>query len=127
MTAKNLLVSHTVAQCFFFRTLVQSMHVYLLMYKPSNGEGNGTPLQCFCLENPMDGGAWWAAVYGASQSRTRLKRLSSSSSKPSKPSLSSLWTIDDFGVFSSYAPGLKTRLMEIISIFLKTVYKQNVI
>ena len=75
----------------------------------------------------MDGGAWWAAVYGASQSRTRLKRLSSSSSKPSKPSLSSLWTIDDFGVFSSYAPGLKTRLMEIISIFLKTVYKQNVI
>ena len=91
------------------------------------GEGNGNPLQCSCLENPMDGGAWWAAVYGASQSRTRLKRLSSSSSKPSKPSLSSLWTIDDFGVFSSYAPGLKTRLMEIISIFLKTVYKQNVI
>ena len=44
------------------------------------GEGNGNPLQCSCLENPRDGGAWWAAVYGAAQSRTRLKRLSSSSS-----------------------------------------------
>ena len=42
------------------------------------GEGNGTPLQCSCLKNPRDGGAWWAAVYGVAQSRTRLKRLSSS-------------------------------------------------
>ena len=36
------------------------------------GEGNGTPLQCSCLENPMDGGAWWAAVYGVAKSQTRL-------------------------------------------------------
>ena len=43
-------------------------------------EGNGNPLQCSCLENPRDRGAWWAAVYGITQSRTRLKRLSSSSS-----------------------------------------------
>ena len=43
-------------------------------------EGNGNPLHCSCLENPRDGGAWWAAVYGVAQSRTRLKRLSSSSS-----------------------------------------------
>ena len=43
-------------------------------------EGNGNPLQYSCLENPRDGGAWWAAVYGVAQSRTRLKRLSSSSS-----------------------------------------------
>ena len=43
------------------------------------GEGNGDPLQCSCLENPRDGGARWAAIYGVSQSRTRLKRLSSSS------------------------------------------------
>ena len=43
-------------------------------------EGNGNPLQCSCLENPRDGGAWWAAVYGVAQSRTRLKRLGSSSS-----------------------------------------------
>ena len=37
------------------------------------GEGNGNPLQCSCLENPRDRGAWWAAVYGVAQSRTRLK------------------------------------------------------
>ena len=43
------------------------------------GEGSGNPLQCSCLENPRDGGAWWAAVSGVAQSRTRLKRLSSSS------------------------------------------------
>ena len=40
------------------------------------GEGNGNPLQCSCLENPRDSGAWWAAVYGVTQSRTRLKQLS---------------------------------------------------
>ena len=45
------------------------------------GGGNGNPFQCSCLENPMDRGAWWAAVYGVAQSRTRLKGLSSSSSK----------------------------------------------
>ena len=44
------------------------------------GEGNGNPLQCSYLENPRDGGAWWAAVSGVAQNRTRLKRLSSSSS-----------------------------------------------
>ena len=40
------------------------------------GEGNGNPLQSSCLENPRNGGAWWAAVYGVAQSRTLLKRLS---------------------------------------------------
>ena len=44
------------------------------------GEGNGNPLQCPCLENPRDRGAWWAAIYGVAQNWTRLKRLSSSSS-----------------------------------------------
>ena len=43
------------------------------------GEGNGNPLQCSCLENPRDGGAWWAAIYGVAQSRTQLKRLTSTS------------------------------------------------
>ena len=38
-----------------------------------NGEGNGNPFQCSCLENPRDGGAWWAAVYGVAQSWTQLK------------------------------------------------------
>ena len=44
------------------------------------GEGSGNPLQCSCLENPRDGRAWWAAIYGVAESQTRLKRLSSSSS-----------------------------------------------
>ena len=44
-------------------------------------EGNGNPLQCSCLENPRDGGAWWAAVFGVTESQTRLNRLSSSSSR----------------------------------------------
>jgi len=44
------------------------------------GEGNGNPLQCSCLENPRDREAWWAALFGVEQSRTQLKRLSSSSS-----------------------------------------------
>ena len=48
------------------------------------GEGNGTPLQCSCLQNPRDGGAWWAAVYGVAQSRTRLKQLSRSSTRHSR-------------------------------------------
>ena len=45
------------------------------------GEGNGNSLQCSCLENPRDGRAWWATVYGVAQSQTRLKQLSSSSSE----------------------------------------------
>ena len=59
-----------------------SLRVRLHFHFPLSciGEGNGNPLQCSCLENPRDGGAWWPAVYGVAQSRTRLKRLSSSSS-----------------------------------------------
>ena len=49
------------------------------------GEGNGNPLQCSCLENPRDRGAWWAAIHGVAESQTRLKRLSSSSSSSSIP------------------------------------------
>ena len=45
-------------------------------------EGNGNPLQCSCLENPRDGGAWWATIYGVGQSRTRLKQLSSMQTTP---------------------------------------------
>ena len=57
------------------------------------GEGNGNPLQCSCLENPRDGGAWWAAVYGVAQSQTRLKRLSSSSIKTSHATLATALTL----------------------------------
>ena len=53
------------------------------------GKGNGNPLRCSCLENPRDGGAWWAAVYGVAQSRTWLKWLSSSRAlQNGSPSLS---------------------------------------
>ena len=48
------------------------------------GEGNGNPLQCSCLENPRDGGAWWAAIYGVSQSRTGLKRLAAAAAAPTQ-------------------------------------------
>ena len=55
------------------------------------GEGNGNPLQCSCLENPRDRGARWASIYGVAQSRTRLKRLSSSSSSRGKKILVQLF------------------------------------
>ena len=58
------------------------------------GEGNGDPLQCSCLENPRDRGAWWAVVYGVAQSRTRLKRLSSSSSSSPFPDI--IFLLSDF-------------------------------
>ena len=56
------------------------------------GEGNGNPLQCSCLENPRDGGAWWPAVYGVTQSRTWLKRLSSSNNHFTYPSAMHEWS-----------------------------------
>ena len=60
----------------------ERLHFHFLL--SGIGEGNGNPLQCSCLENPRDGGAWWAAVYGVTHSRTRLKRLSSISSGSTK-------------------------------------------
>ena len=75
------------------------------------GEGNGNPLQCSCLENPRDGGAWWAAVYGIAQSRTRLKRLSSSSW------LSLLWAL-----FTWYMA--RTHIHTVDTGYLKSVAEQ---
>ena len=57
----------------------ERLHFHFHFSLSAIGEGNGNPLQCSCLENPRDGGAWWVAVYGVAQSWTRLKRLSSSS------------------------------------------------
>ena len=56
---------------------------FMRMSGSRTGEGNGNPLQYSCLENHRDGGAWWVAFYGVAQSRTQLKRLSSSSSSSS--------------------------------------------
>ena len=69
-----------------------------------SGEGNGNPLQCSCLENPRDGGAWWAAVYGVAQSRPRLKRLSSSSFPGGSEGKASACNVGDPGSI----PGLGT-------------------
>ena len=52
--------------------IIPNPHHIELIYTTLLGEGNGTPLQYSCLENPMDGGAWWAAVHGVTESRTRL-------------------------------------------------------
>ena len=57
--------------------MTERLHFHFLL--SCTGEGNSNPLQCSCLENPRDGGAWWAAVYGDAQSWTRLKWLSSRS------------------------------------------------
>ena len=65
------------------------------------GEGNGNPLQYSCLENPRDGGVWWAAVYGVAQSQTRLKWLSSSSSS------SSMTSVDDTTLMAENEKELK--------------------
>ena len=66
----SLRVGHDWATSLFFSSLSFSLSCV--------GERNGNPLQCSCLEDPRDGGAWWAAVYGVAQSWTRLKWLSSS-------------------------------------------------
>ena len=58
--------------------MTERLHFHFLL--SCIGEGNGNPLQRSCLENPRDREAWWAAVYGVAQSRTLLKRLSSSNS-----------------------------------------------
>ena len=65
--------------------MIERLHFHFSL--SCTGEGNGNPLQCSCLENPRDGGAWWAAVYGVAQSRTRPKWLSSSSSNGSLDSI----------------------------------------
>ena len=65
---------------FLFKEKIYSpISIYMYVEWLWLGEGNGNPLQCSCLENPRDRGVWWAAVYGVTQSRTRLKWLSSSS------------------------------------------------
>ena len=80
---------------------------------PCIGEGNGNPLQCSCLENPRDRGAWWAAVYGVAQSGTQLKWLSRSSSnwQESLKIVSSIyaWIQNDCGLIKVYSFSTKPR------------------
>ena len=78
--------------------------------------GNGTPLQFSCLENPMDGGAWWAAVYGVAQSWTPLKRLGSSSSRYA----------DDTTLMAESEEELKSLLMKVKEESEKVALKLNI-
>ena len=78
------------------------------------GEGNGNPLQCSCLENPRDGGPWWAAVYGVTQSQTRLKQLSSSSSSMKEtpflpPEVDALQVCPLDGSLKSWSAGVRSK------------------
>ena len=75
------------------------------------GEGNGNPLQCSCLENPRDGGAWWAAVCGVAQSQTRLKRLSRSSK---------LLKINNY--FSTLNPSQRTEVLQSSLLTYSSIY-----
>ena len=101
---------------------------------PSIGEGTGNPLHCSCLENPRDGGARWAAVYGVAQSRTRLKKLSSSSI------LSSIVAVSIYIPFPPHplqdllfvnflmiaiVPGMRHFTVAVICIFLITSYIEH--
>ena len=73
---KNQIIMNLLIRFLMFVTTFQYelSLLFFILGRPSNiGEGNGNPLQCSCLENPRDGGAWWAAVYGVTQSRTQLK------------------------------------------------------
>jgi len=82
------------------------------------GEGNGNPLQCSCLENPRDGGAWWAVVYGVAHSWTRLKWLSNSSS--SSTLLGANW---DFSGF--LGSQLKDRCCEVSNVWFQWRFHLN--
>ena len=79
------------------------------------GEGNGNPPQCSCLENPRDGGAWWAAVYGVAQSWTRLKRLSSSSSSSHSIASNSLWLFATTALRASLSFTISHSLLKLMS------------
>ena len=78
------------------------------------GEGNGNPLQCSCLENPRDGEAWWAAVYGVAQSRTRLKRLSSSSSNSWLRMNLTFFLIHTYTAPAVYSDGKKLSTLSVV-------------
>ena len=92
------------------------------------GEGNGNPLQCSCLENPRDGGAWWAAVYAVAQSRTRLTPFRSSSSDVIKSVLEGKRCTSDGNVEHLIASSdlIRKHILELIINKDKRLYFSNV-
>ena len=77
----NWVYDNKLVDIYFWRCHFPETNAFFFFNSSSTvrGEGNGNPLHSSCLENPTDGGAWWAAVYGVAKSQTQLKRLSSSS------------------------------------------------
>ena len=79
----TLLFSNSVNSSFLqLNCPCQSLYINLALARHLSGEENGEPLQCSCLENPMDRGAWWAAVHGVARSQTQLKQLSMHADTP---------------------------------------------
>ena len=76
------------------------------------GEGNGNPLQCSCLENPRDGGAWWASVYGVAQSRIRLKQLSKAISRGKYVIKQEKWNIREFITLRNWNHKISKTIMK---------------
>ena len=87
------------------------------------GEGNGNPLQCSYLENPRDGEAWWAAVYGVAKSRTQLKRLSSSSSSSRASLIAQLANKRIYIIFLDYTYGKIYNICCTLSELLHSVWQ----
>ena len=106
------------------RRVGQDWATSLSLFTFMHWRGNGNPLQCSCLENPRDGGAWWAAIYGVAQSRTQLKWLSSSSRLSVTPFIDHVFG----GVSpkaSAFYPGLPSRSeiwLQFLSYFIKCIY-----
>ena len=97
MSIESVMPSNHLILCgplLLLPSILPSIRVFSCVSAQVIGEGNGNPLQCSCLENPRDGGAWRAAIYGVTQSRTRPKRLSSSSSSCSGRAVPGLETCD---------------------------------
>ena len=81
------------------------------------GEGNNNPLQCSCLENPRDGGTWWAAICGVAQSQTRLKQLSSSSSSVYIPTRSPNCVLSLWQILQGQQVGLTKALFKLVLLY----------
>ena len=92
--------------------MTEWLHFHFHFSLSCTGEGNGNSLQCFCLENPRDGGAWWADIYGVAQSRTRLKRLCSSSSRENQVQVRSLgWILIHYDWCPGHRDTCRGRVM----------------
>ena len=100
---------------------------FLSLFTFMHWKGNGSPLQCSCLENPRDGGAWWAAVYGVAQSQTWLKPLSSSSLKRERDGVGGCLSSDSFLSLTSlpFLVWLPLPVLEFPAVLLQNLYNKS--